>query len=156
VGYVSDLRRLVGSRPLLLPGANVLVVDAHGRVLLQRRADTGEWGVVGGALEIGESSEEAARRELREETGLEAGDLVLLGIVSGGDAGRRVYPNGDVVHAVGAVYAAREVRGELRLQAEELTEVAYFDPGDPPTPMHPFCREALALCATWLAAQASA
>jgi 8-oxo-dGTP pyrophosphatase MutT (NUDIX family) len=145
MGYVSELRALVGHRPLLLPGANVLVLDGAGRVLLQRRVDTGEWGVVGGALEPGESSEDAARRELREETGLEAGELDLVGIVSGGEAGTRVYPNSDVVHAVGAVYVAREVRGDVRLQAEELVEVGYFDPRDPPSPMHPFCREALRL-----------
>src|SRR5438093_7618790 len=93
MGYVEELRRLIGHRPLLLPGANVLVLDGAGRVLLQRRRDTGEWGVIGGGLELDETVEEAARREVREETGLEIGELTLVDVVAG-PRFRRTYPNG--------------------------------------------------------------
>lgn len=65
--YVSELRNLVGHRPLLLAAAGVVVVDDLGRWLLQRRVDDGLWGLLGGALELGESFEDAARRELFEE-----------------------------------------------------------------------------------------
>ena len=68
--YVSELRRLVGSRPLLLVAAGVVVRASYGAILLQRRTDDGLWGLPGGALEPGDSLEEAARRELLEETGL--------------------------------------------------------------------------------------
>ncbi|HEX2184483.1 MAG TPA: NUDIX domain-containing protein [Chloroflexota bacterium] len=73
MGYVAELRALVGHRPLLVVAAGVLVFDAGGRVLLHRHRDTGRWGIPGGALEPGETLEAAARRELREETGVQAG-----------------------------------------------------------------------------------
>ena len=70
--YIMDLRRLVGHRPLLMPAASVILEDGDGRVLLQLRADNGLWCYHGGAVELDEVVEDAARRELREETGLES------------------------------------------------------------------------------------
>ncbi|GAA0327852.1 hypothetical protein GCM10009087_42570 [Sphingomonas oligophenolica] len=56
------------------PAARILLVDGEGRVLLFR-FDPGDrppfWCTPGGAVDPGESYAEAARRELREETGLE-------------------------------------------------------------------------------------
>src|SRR5438067_1766509 len=135
MGYVSELRRLIGHRPILLPGANVLVVDEAGRVLLQRRVDTGEWGIVGGGMELDETIEETARRELWEELGLEAGELELVDLVSG-PRFRRTYPNGDQIHGLGAVYVARDVRGELRLDPGEVRAIAYFGLDELPAEMH--------------------
>ena len=60
-------------------GAAVLLIDARGFVLLQLRDANGDyphhWGTVGGQAEPGETSEQAARRELTEETGYVAGPL---------------------------------------------------------------------------------
>ncbi len=56
------------------PAARILLVDGHGRVLLFR-FDPGDrppfWCTPGGAVDPGESYAEAARRELREETGID-------------------------------------------------------------------------------------
>ncbi|MFG2350182.1 NUDIX hydrolase [Streptomyces phaeochromogenes] len=104
--YVADLRRLVGTRPLIFPGSSVVIVDTKGRVLLLERADTGGWGLPGGIMEPGESFEEAGRREVKEETGLEIGVLDFLGVFSGAQYYYR-YPNGDEVFNVTAVYLAR-------------------------------------------------
>jgi len=93
VGYVEGLRELVGHRPLLPVAAGVIVRDSAGAILLQRRTDDGRWGIPGGALELGETLEEAARRELREETGLTAGELDLLDVYSGPEFFLR-YTNG--------------------------------------------------------------
>lgn len=54
-----------------------------GEILFQRRSDSFDWGLPGGAMEPGETPEETARRELKEETGLDAGALQLLGVFSG-------------------------------------------------------------------------
>ena len=59
----------------LLRVAGALLVDCEGRVLLQHHdqyASThpGKWSIIGGVIEGGETSEQAARRELQEETGL--------------------------------------------------------------------------------------
>lgn len=66
------------ARPLVGIGIAVLRPDA---VLLVRRGrppSLGAWTLPGGAQELGETAEAAARRELREETGLEVGELRLV------------------------------------------------------------------------------
>ncbi len=71
-------------RPIVGIGAVVLrpAEKGHsGAVLLVRRAKppaAGQWSIPGGAQEVGETAESAARRELREETGLEVGPLALI------------------------------------------------------------------------------
>ncbi|MPY66695.1 NUDIX domain-containing protein [Deinococcus sp. SDU3-2] len=66
-------------------GAGVAVLRS-GEVLLVRRGDNGRWDVPGGGAQPGETPEQAARRELREETGLTVGDLRLLEARAGDDA----------------------------------------------------------------------
>jgi 8-oxo-dGTP pyrophosphatase MutT (NUDIX family) len=67
MGYMRELRALVGSRPLIAVGADVLVLRGEAEMLLQLRRDGRYWSLPGGALEPGESLEDAARRELRED-----------------------------------------------------------------------------------------
>ena len=129
--HLRELRALVGPRPLFAPGANVLLRGEAGRVLLLRSADTGLWTLPGGSLELGESFEQAARRELREETGLEVGELRPLELFIG-PAYRFTYPHGDVVDNVSQLFEA-EYRGEtLSLQAGEVTGAAWFAPCELP------------------------
>jgi 8-oxo-dGTP pyrophosphatase MutT (NUDIX family) len=68
--YLWDIRRQLGSRPLLMPGAQVLVVDEAEHLLLQRSRDSGLWELPAGAAEPGDSFRRTAARELHEETGL--------------------------------------------------------------------------------------
>ena len=60
--------------------AAAVVTDGEGRVLLLKHVFRGGsgWGIPGGFLEAGEHPEEAARRELREEAGIELEDLRLV------------------------------------------------------------------------------
>jgi 8-oxo-dGTP pyrophosphatase MutT (NUDIX family) len=124
MGYVSELRKLVGTRPLLLPGAEVLVFDAQERILLQQRADTGDWAIPGGMMEPGETFEETARREVQEETGLVLGRMTLLNIYSG-QAFYFRYPHGDEVYNVSAAYVCRDYTGQLRTD-EESTALGFY------------------------------
>jgi len=76
VGQGSDGREYP-ARPLVGIGIVLLRGEA---VLLVRRAKApsfGQWALPGGAQEVGETAEAAARRELLEEAGLEAGPMVL-------------------------------------------------------------------------------
>ena len=61
---IQELRAVVGSRPLILVAAGALICNAAGDLLLQCRADDKLWGIPGGSMEVGESAEETARREV--------------------------------------------------------------------------------------------
>lgn len=124
MSYLSDLRKLVGSRPLLTVGATVLVMKDN-KILLNLRSDTNTWGIPGGALELGETLEQTAHRELFEETGLSAGSLRLVNVFSGEEFYFE-YPNGDKLYSVIALFKADSVYGELRINDSESLWLAYF------------------------------
>jgi 8-oxo-dGTP pyrophosphatase MutT (NUDIX family) len=121
---------VVGHELLLLPSVSVLPVDEAGRVLLVRHAghDDG-WGVLGGAVDVGESPAAAAVREAREEIGVGIRLVRLLDVLGGPDY-EVSYPNGDRVAYVTAVYEARVVEGSPAVSDGELSELAWFGPGD--------------------------
>jgi 8-oxo-dGTP pyrophosphatase MutT (NUDIX family) len=123
--YLSELRRLVGSRPLIVAGACVLIRDEVGRVLLHRRRESGAWDVIGGSMEPGETFEQTARREAREEIGLELGDLQQLHVFSGPDF-FHVYPDGNHAYHTGVAFQTQAVYGQLQPDSREVIEVAFF------------------------------
>ena len=123
--YIMNLRKIVGHRPLLQVGASVIVADSENRILLQLRSDNHCWGYAGGSVEIDEVVEEAAKRELYEETGLVAEELQLFGVFSGRDM-HYVYPNGDEVSNVDIVYICKNYSGTLRCQKGEVDELRFF------------------------------
>ena len=124
--YIMDLRKIVGHRPLLQVGASVIVEDTGGRILLQLRSDNHCWGYSGGSVELDENVEEAAKRELFEETGLIAHKLKLFGVFSGKET-HDVYPNGDEVSNIDIVYLCNDYSGELRCQAGEVDQLRFFE-----------------------------
>jgi 8-oxo-dGTP diphosphatase len=96
------------------------------RVLMIRRKKdpfAGRWALPGGFLEIDEPIEAAARRELREETGLNVkGPLAMIGVF--GDPGRD--PRGRTISLAHAA-AVRDVPGDLA-GADDAEEAAWLDP----------------------------
>lgn len=124
--YIMELRKIVGHRPLLQVGASVIVEDEFGRILLQLRSDNHCWGYSGGSVELDENVEEAAKRELFEETGLVAHKLFLFGVFSGKET-HYIYPNGDEVSNVDIVYICNDYSGELRCQEGEVDELKFFE-----------------------------
>jgi 8-oxo-dGTP pyrophosphatase MutT (NUDIX family) len=131
--YMRDMRRLVGRIPLMQCGASVIVENERGEVLLELRADTKDWAYVGGAVELYERVEDAAARELLEETGLIAEEMTLLGVFSGEEL-RFIYPNGDQVSNVDIVFVCRKYRGELKPEASEVESLRFFPPQSIPRP----------------------
>lgn len=125
--YVQRMRALVGKEPLVVAAAGVLVWDGQQRVLLQQRSDDQTWCIPGGAVEPGERLEDAARRELREETGLIAGELTLLSARSGPEC-FLVYPNGDQCQVISLTYRAESWSGHLDLSDPETGELRFHDP----------------------------
>lgn len=120
----------------LRPGGSAAVLDAAGRVLLQRRADNGNWAMPGGVMEIGETLGDAVVREVAEETGIR---VELTGIVGVYTDPNHVmaWDDGEVRQQFNITFSARPTGGQLRASSES-TEVGWFgqrDLGD--LPMHP-------------------
>lgn len=134
--YIMDLRKIVGHRTLLQVGASVILEDAQGRILLQKRSDNHCWGYAGGSVELDEVVEDAAKRELFEETGLIAEKLELFGVFSGKET-HYVYPNGDEVSNVDIVFICKEYSGELRRQESEVDELSFFSVEEIPENISP-------------------
>ena len=130
MGYILELRELVGKRPLFSVGATVVAFDEQNRVLMQLRSDTGTWDFPGGSSELGDSLEDTARRELLEETGLVADRLEFITVLSGAMY-RETYPNGDEIYIVSAVFIARDLTGNLQTDEESL-ELRWFAPSSLP------------------------
>lgn len=128
MGYILDLRKIegIGHRPLQMVACAVFLFNEKGKILLQKRADDYTWCVPGGSMELGETAEEAARREFLEETGLKLGNLKLFNVISGEDS-HFTYPNGDEVYAVDINYVCYECSGTLKKQDEEVLELQFFD-----------------------------
>jgi 8-oxo-dGTP pyrophosphatase MutT (NUDIX family)/N-acetylglutamate synthase-like GNAT family acetyltransferase len=123
--YIKEIRALIGSRPFILAGSAVLVFNREYEVLLQLRADTGRWGIPGGAMEPGESFEDTARRELYEETGLRLYSLKFLDVIAGEEYYFQ-YPNGDEIYNAIALYACTDWGGELQMLDGESKELRFF------------------------------
>lgn len=129
--HIRKLRELVGNELLLLPGAAVLPRDGNGRLLLVRIIETGQWAVIGGAVDPDESPQQAAVREAREEAGVEL-HLGPVLAVFGGRQYRVTYPNGDQSSYVSTVFAATVLAGTPVPDGEETSDVQWFDPNQLP------------------------
>lgn len=125
MSYISELRKYIGHQPIISVGATVLVFNEKNEILLNLRADTGTWGIIGGGMEPGESLEETAARELWEEAGLWAESFELLSVLSGKELFFR-YPNGDETYTVIALYKAAGVSGTLQINDGESLRLQYF------------------------------
>src|SRR5712692_7362437 len=108
----------------LVVGSSAVVVDDEGRILLQRRSDSGNWALPGGTMDIGETFAESAIREVKEETGFDVRIERIVGIYS--DPGHVfAYSDGEVRQEFNICLAATIVGGELAV-SRESTDVRYF------------------------------
>lgn len=125
MGYISELREIIGTRPILSVGATILVINDEKEILFQHRSDTFDWGLPGGSMELSETIEEVASRELQEETGLTANQFELLGVFSGPRYYFK-YPNGDETYSVINLFRAENTSGSLEMNDGESIDLQYF------------------------------
>jgi len=133
--YIRYIRKKVGHDRIIIVGAGVLVFKDN-MLLLQKRKDNLCWAIHGGSVDIGENVEDAAKRELKEETGLTANKLELFGVFSG-EKMMHTYPNGDEVYIVGINYICRDFSGEIRPNTDEVLELKWFDLNELPDNISP-------------------
>lgn len=129
--YVETIRRKIGHDLLVLVGANVIIYNTHHEYLLQQRAN-GNWGLMGGLMEVGESLEETAIREVYEESGLTIESLMQLQTFSG-PAFRFKLKNEDEIYVVTTLFLANQVSGEMAYDGnDETLNLKYFSYQDLP------------------------
>ena len=110
----------------ILPGVCAVIFNALGEVLLEKRVDNGFWGLPGGAVDIGESVQDAVIRKVREETGLHVTVSRLVGVYS--DPNFHTisrYPDGNLVHWVTVCLECERRGGDLAI-SEDSTDIGYF------------------------------
>jgi ADP-ribose pyrophosphatase YjhB (NUDIX family) len=108
----------------IVVGSCAVVLNGQRELLLQKRADNGQWALPGGAMEIGETFAESVIREVREETGIFVEIERIVGIYS--DPGHVfAYDDGEVRQQFNICCAARILGGTVAVSIES-TEVGFF------------------------------
>lgn len=137
MNYLMNLRKLVGSRPLIACGACVAIVNEENKLLLQRRTDNDCWGFIGGMMEIGETIEETAKREVFEEVGIKLKNIKFFKVYSGKDFYYK-YPNGDEVFNVINLFTFKgDVGNVINIDKKEVKEAKYFGLNEIPEKISP-------------------
>ena len=127
MGYILELRKLIGHSPILACACGCLIFNEKKKVLLQKRSDDNLWGNPGGTMEPGETIYDTVIREIKEETNLdiEQKDLKIFNIYSGEEQ-HHIYPNQDEIYFVNIIFEVHKVSGTLKKE-NESAELRYFD-----------------------------
>jgi ADP-ribose pyrophosphatase YjhB (NUDIX family) len=123
----------------VVPSTTAIVTDAEGRIVLVRRKDNDLWALPGGGMELGESIEDCAVREVREETGLDVTIDSLIGVYTNPNHVIE-YSDGEVRQQFSLCYRTTLISGELTTDAES-TDIAWTSVEDlAALAMHPSMR----------------
>ena len=130
MAYIKELRDRVGKMPLIMTCASGALLDDHHRVLLQHRADTGDWGFPGGYMAYGETFRQTVVREYKEDVGLLVKPTKLLAMQ---DDDKYTYPNGDPVQPINAFFLVELVSThQFSTKPTETVEIKYFSINEHP------------------------
>jgi ADP-ribose pyrophosphatase YjhB (NUDIX family) len=131
--YLGQIRTLAGDdRTLIMLGARCILRDPAGRVLLIKRSDNGLWAMPAGAMELGETISDCARREVLEETGLTAHDVTLFGVYSNVENATTPNMYGHKYQFVSMAFRVESYDGELLRATDETTDAAFYAPDEFP------------------------
>mgnify|MGYP000131367616 CR=1 FL=1 len=135
MGYIEELRAKIGHIPLILNGSVAVILNNQNEILLQKRVSPyGTWGLPGGLMEMGETAEETAKREVFEETGLRINNLKLIDILSGAEYFVKC-SNGDEFYSVTIGYFTKDFEGDIVDDKDEVLEHKFFNSKNLPQEM---------------------
>lgn len=129
--YVGELRKLVGTRMLYLPGVRAIIVNDKGKILLQNRTDHKSWGLPSGSCELEDTVLESLVKEVAEETSLEVVEAEPMALYSGPPQ-RATYPHGDKIQCFVMTFVVRKWAGEPVADGVEGSELRWFPPDSLP------------------------
>ncbi len=127
--YIKYIRDMVGNSRIMLNATAVVIPNERNEILLQKRSDNGLWGLPGGLMELDESIEECAIREVKEETNLDVTLTKFIGVFINPFMRWR---EKDDAQVFGFGFVGSVTGGELRVNDQESTEVRYFDQSNLP------------------------
>ncbi|MBS2126383.1 NUDIX domain-containing protein ['Fragaria x ananassa' phyllody phytoplasma] len=125
MSYYLKIRQKIGHDPLFSPGASIIVYE-HNKYLLQFRNDFKVWGLNGGAMDLGETAQETALRELQEETNLKALEIYPFKTFTGKQF-IIAYPNNDVIYPIVMAFVVTKTEGKMKIQKEEVKRLKWFE-----------------------------
>jgi 8-oxo-dGTP pyrophosphatase MutT (NUDIX family) len=112
--------------PSMIAIGVIALIGRDDRLLLERRRDTGQWGLVGGKVELDESLEQALRKEVLEETGLTVASYALFGTFSDPSRIGAFADSAVVVRSIVLAYTV-EIEDVSALQcSDESLELGWF------------------------------
>lgn len=123
--YIKNLREKIGHKPIMISTVG-LIICKDNKILLQKRADDGYWGIHGGGMDLGENYVDALYREIKEEINIKPINPKLYGIFSGKKT-YHVYPNKDEIYAINHVFICEEYEGNIQFNDQEVIECKWFD-----------------------------
>ncbi len=117
--------------------ASFVVHDGKGNILLQRRGpnardENGNWDVGGGAIEFGESIDNAVRREIKEELCVIPKKIEFLTVY---DAFREL--NNEKTHWIAIIHAVEVDLKKVKIgEPDKISEIGWFNSKNLPSPLH--------------------
>jgi ADP-ribose pyrophosphatase YjhB (NUDIX family) len=120
--FVLEIREMIGTHPLWLPGVTA-VIRRDDEILMVERADNGAWTPVTGIVDPGEEPAVAAAREALEEAGvvIRVDRLASTSVMS-----EVVYDNGDRASYLDLTFACTWLSGEAHVADDESTDVRWW------------------------------
>lgn len=118
--------------------ACAVVYDDQGRVLLMKRGlkardEQGAWDNCGGAVEFGETIDEAIRREVMEELCVEPLDVQFITAYEA----HRVHTDGSPTHWIALLHAVKVDPSKVKIgEPHKIDEIGWFTSDNLPSPLH--------------------